>query len=182
MYRWWRSEVFFQNVLRDRPAHWLPKEFAAAASVSDGYDELLSQSADEAVREMERRSESNKIVQWRWGRFMELAILHPLARSGFLSRHMSMGPIAQSGSSFSVKQTGRSLGPAMRFVADLANLDNSLMNITMGQSGQYLSRHYKDQFPEWYQGRGVISSFSDAAQEKAHIHRLRLRAGGGATK
>jgi len=45
MYRWWRSEVFLQNVLRDRPAHWLPKEFVAAESVSDGYDELLSRRA-----------------------------------------------------------------------------------------------------------------------------------------
>jgi penicillin amidase len=177
MYRWWRSEVFLQNVLRDRPAHWLPAEFAAAGSVSDGYDELLSQSADEAIREMERASHSDKVGQWDWGTFMQLSIQHPLARSGFLRRHLSIGPIAQSGSSFSVKQTGRTLGPAMRFVADLANLDNSLMNITMGQSGQYLSRYYEDQFPEWYEGHGVNSSFSDAAQNKARVNRLRLLPG-----
>ncbi|MBI1737616.1 MAG: penicillin acylase family protein, partial [Acidobacteria bacterium] len=192
MYRWWRSEVFLQNVLRDRPAHWLPKEFAAAGSVSDGYDELLSRSADEAIREMERRSDSDKLVQWNWGTFMQLTILHPLARTGFLRRHLSIGPITQAartgflrrhlsigpitqaGSSFSVKQTGRSLGPAMRFVADLANLDNSLMNITMGQSGQYLSRYYEDQFPAWYEGRGIISSFSDAAEENSRVNHLRL--------
>jgi penicillin amidase len=178
MYRWWRSEVFLQNVLRDRPAHWLPKEFAAAASASEGYDELLSRSADEAIREMERASDSDKVGQWSWGTFMQLTIFHPLARSGFLRRHLSIGPIAQPGSSFSVKQTGRSLGPAMRFVADLANLDNSLMNITMGQSGQYLSRYYEDQFPEWYEGRGINSSFSDAAQDKARVNRLRLLPGG----
>jgi penicillin amidase len=124
--------------------------------------------------EMEQRSGSNKIVQWRWGRFMQLAILHPLARTGFLSRHWSIGPIPQGGSSFSVKQTGMSLGPAMRFVADLADFDNSLMNITMGQSGQYLSHHYKDQFPEWYEGRGIISSFSDKIQEKTRVEHLRL--------
>jgi len=182
MYRWWRSEVFLQNVLRDRPAHWLPKEFAAAGSVSDGYDQLLSWSADEAIRAMERASDSDKVGQWDWGTFMQLTILHPLARTGFLRRHLSIGPIAQSGSSFSVKQTGRSLGPAMRFVADLANLDNSLMNITMGQSGQYLSRHYRDQFPAWFEGRGVISSFSDAAQDKARVNRLRLLPGGAPAK
>jgi penicillin amidase len=177
MYRWWRSEVFLQNVLRDRPAHWLPKKFAATGSVSDGYDELLSRSADEAVRAMERASGSDKVAQWTWGTFMQLTVMHPLARTGFLRRHLSIGPIAQSGSSFSVKQTGRSLGPAMRFVADLANLDNSLMNITVGQSGQYLSRNYKDQFPAWYEGHGVNSSFSDAAQEKARVNRLRLLPG-----
>ncbi len=182
MYRWWRSEVFLQNVLRDRPAHWLPREFAATGSVSDGYDALLSRSADEAVREMERRRNTEKVGRWSWGTLMPLSILHPLARSGFLRRHLSIGPIVQSGSSFSVKQTGRSLGPAMRLVADLANLDNSLMNITMGQSGQYLSRHYKNQFPEWYEGRGIRSSFSDAAQDKARVNRLHLLPGGAAAK
>lgn len=182
MYRWWRSEVFLQNVLRDRPAHWLPKEFAAAGSVSDGYDELLSRSADEAVRAMERASGSDKAAQWTWGTFMQLTVMHPLARTGFLRRHLSIGPIAQSGSSFSVKQTGKSLGPAMRFVADLANLDNSLMNITMGQSGQYLSRYYEDQFPDWYEGHGISSSFSDAAQDKARVNRLLLLPGGAPAK
>ncbi len=174
MYRWWRSEVFFQNVLRDRPAHWLPKEFASAGSVSDGYDQLLIRSADEAAMEMERWTGNAEISRWAWGRFMQLNILHPLARSGFLKRHLSMGPVRQAGSAFTVKQTGRSLGPAMRFVADLADFNNSLMNITLGQSGQYLSRYYEDQFPDWYEGRGINSSFSDETQEKTRVHRLRL--------
>ena len=94
-----------------------------------------------------------------------------------MSRHLSIGPIPQAGSSFTVKQTGRSLGPAMRFVADLSDFDNSLMNITMGQSGQYLSRYYEDQFPEWFEGRGIISSFSNETQEKARVNRLRLLPG-----
>ena len=38
----------------------------------------------------------------------------------------------------------------MRFVADLADWDNSLMNITTGQSGQALSSHRTDQWqPHW---------------------------------
>jgi penicillin amidase len=63
----------------------------------------------------------------------------------------------------------------MRFVADPSNWDNSLMNINMGQSGQYLSRYYKDQFRPWFDGKGVSSVFSDAAWEKTVVHRLRLR-------
>jgi hypothetical protein len=56
----------------------------------------------------------------------------------------------------------------------LANPDNSLMNIAMGQSGQYLSRHYRDQFEIWYEGKAIVSTFSDAAWQKAAIHHLRL--------
>ncbi len=182
MYRWWRNEVFLQNVLRDRPAHWLPKEFASIKNTADAYDRLLIRSADEAIKEMEQRSGKAGLADWPWGRFMQLYIPHPLARTGFLRRHLSMGPLAQAGSSFSVKQTGRSLGPAMRFVADLANFDNSMMNITMGQSGQYLSRYYEDQFPDWYEGQGIISLFSDATTEKTSVNRLRLLPAGAAVK
>jgi penicillin amidase len=35
-------------------------------------------------------------------------------------------------------------------IVDLSNLDESLLNITIGESGQPLSRHYKDQWPAYY--------------------------------
>jgi len=179
LYQWWRNELFLQNVLRNRPPHWLPKPFSAPGqNVNEAYDELLTWAADEAVREMERQSGSPKISEWEWGRFMQLDMTHPLGRTGLPRRHLSIAALRQHGSAHSVKQTGRSIGPAMRFVADLANFDNSLMNISMGQSGQYLSRHYRDQFPYWYEGRGMPSAFSDSAVEKAREHSLRLRPGG----
>jgi penicillin amidase len=37
----------------------------------------------------------------------------------------------------------------MRLVVDLADLDRSLNNITLGQSGHPLSVHYRDQFQHW---------------------------------
>ena len=74
-----------------------------------------------------------------------------------------------------MKQTGRSIGPSQRSVADLADWDNSLMNLPAGQSGQLLSPHYRDQFPAWFSGRGIAAPFSDAAVEKARQHRLVLK-------
>ena len=41
----------------------------------------------------------------------------------------------------------------MRFIADTSNWDHSLMNMTLGQSGQVLSPHYSDQWEEYYTGR-----------------------------
>ncbi len=173
-YEWSRSQIFFDNVLRDRPAHWLPKEFP-------DYDALLVTAAERAAERLERDARASGIVnpekpeQWRWGNYIKLRILHPLAQSGFLSRHLSITNVNQSGTGYSIKQTGRSIGPAMRFVADLAGWDNSLMNITMGQSGHYLSGHYRDQFDAWYWGRGVPSAFSDAAVQSGVKHRLTLK-------
>jgi penicillin G amidase len=65
-------------------------------------------------------------------------------------------------------------GPAMRFVADLSNFDNSLMEIPTGESGQYASPFYRDQFPEWFAGRGIVAPFSEAAEEASRAHRLIL--------
>jgi penicillin amidase len=172
-YQWSRSETFFENLLRERPAAWLPPEYP-------DYDALLVAAADRAAAKLESEAREADVArpenpeQWRWGLFVQLRMLHPMARSGFLSRHLSITEVDQSGTGYSVKQTGRSVGPAMRFVADLADLDNSLMNMTMGQSGQFLSRHYRDQFPPWYWGRGVASAFHENAVSHATQHRLRL--------
>lgn len=167
-YQWWRHVVFLENVLRDRPAHWLPREFP-------DYDALLIASADEAVRRLERDSHEKNPREWRWGRFIELQILHPMGQSGIPRWLLSIGPVPQGGTGHTVKQTGRSIGPAMRFVADLADWDSSLMNVTVGQSGQVFSPHYRDHFPAWFGGYGLFSPFSDAAWEKARVHRLVLK-------
>jgi penicillin amidase len=167
LYQWMRAGVFVEKVLQDRPTRWLPPEFHS-------YDELLISSADYAVERMADAARTEDPKEWQWGTFNQLRMFHPLAQSGFLRRHVSIGPIPISGSLFSVKQIARTYGPAMRFVADLSNFDNSMMNIAMGQSGQYLSLHYRDQFPYWYTDRGIVSAFSDAVEDQLSVSRERL--------
>jgi penicillin amidase len=179
LYVWFRSEVWLQNVLEKRPEAWLPEEFRRAGEPpAEGYDRLLIQSVDDAVGELIREADGEeKYNDWVWGRYVSLQMLHPLGRTGFLRRHLSISGVPQNGASHSVKQTGRSFGPAMRFVADLGQLDNSMMSIAMGQSGQFLSRHYRDQFSEWLEGSSIPSAFTDVAVEKAAVHRLVLEPG-----
>jgi penicillin amidase len=45
-------------------------------------------------------------------------------------------------------------------VVDLADFDRSMQNITMGQSGQILSRHYRDQWEAYYAGRSFPMQFN----------------------
>ncbi len=165
LYQWWRDGVFLENVLRERPARWLPKGFST-------YDALLIASADQAVRALETDTHSAEISRWRWGQFLQLEMLHPLGQTGWLRGLLGIGPIEQPGAANTVKQTGKSFGPAMRFVADLSNWDNSLMNVTTGESGQWGSPHYKDQFPIWFEGRGLPAAFSDSAETQRHQLRL----------
>jgi penicillin amidase len=167
---WWRDKVFLENILRERPVAWLPTEFRT-------YDDLLVVSADQAVTDLEKHTGRSDPASWNWGRLHPLDMAHPLGRSGALRGLLSIGPYEQSGTLDTVRAMGVGHGPAMRFVADLSNFDNSLMEIPTGESGQYSSPFYRDQFSEWFSGRGIAAPFSEAAEEASRAHRLILLPG-----
>jgi acyl-homoserine lactone acylase PvdQ len=48
------------------------------------------------------------------------------------------------------------------------------MESATGESGQAPSPYYRDQFREWFEGRGIPAPFSEAAEEKMRAHRLTL--------
>jgi penicillin amidase len=171
---WWRDKVFLENILTQGPPQWLPKGVV-------NYDVLLISSANDAVAALAKETGTSDVSQWRWGRFHPLNMVHPLGRSGTLHSLLSIGPCADGGTLDTVKAMGVGHGPAMRMVSDLANFDNSLMGIATGESGQAASPYYRDQFREWFEGRGIPAPFSEAAEEKTRAHRLTLvPAGGGA--
>jgi penicillin G amidase len=164
---WWRDKLFLENVLLNRSIAWLPTGFAS-------YDDLLVTSASQAVADLEKRTGQSDPGSWNWGRLHPLDMLHPLGRSGVLHRILSIGPYEQSGTIDTVRAMGVGHGPAMRFVADLSNFDDSLTEIPTGESGQYSSPYSRDQFPEWFAGRGIAAPFSEAAEEAVRAHRLLL--------
>jgi len=70
-----------------------------------------------------------------------------------------IGPAAMSGGTTTVKQLSHDLGPSMRLDADLSDWDRSLLEGTTGQSGQVLSRHYKDQWEHYYSAQSFPMQF-----------------------
>jgi penicillin G amidase len=164
---WWRDKVFLENVLRARPPVWLPKAYGT-------YDELIAASADQAATELEKETNSTDPTAWEWGRLHRLDMIHPLGRSGLLHTLLSIGPYPSNGTVDTVRAMGMGHGPSMRLVVDLANFDDSLMEITTGESGQFSSPYYKDEFPEWFAGRGIPAPFTDAAENAVRAHQLAL--------
>ncbi|HKD65001.1 MAG TPA: penicillin acylase family protein [Candidatus Acidoferrales bacterium] len=169
---WWRDKVFLENILMQRPPEWLPKGVV-------NYDVLLISSANDAVTALAKETGTSDVSRWQWGKFHPLNMLHPLGRTGALHALLSIGPYADGGTLDTVKAMGVGHGPAMRMVSDLANFDNSFMEITSGESGQAASPHYRDQFQEWFHGRGISAPFREAAEEKMRAHRLMLVPTGG---
>ena len=113
--------------------------------------EALSDAMEEGRRRLGRNP-----AKWDYGVYIELNVKQPVGtRIPIVGPYFNIGPVPMSGSSTSVKQTTQRIGPSMRFIADLGNWDRSLNNITIGQSGQFLSSHYKDQWDEYYVGKSL---------------------------
>lgn len=166
----WRSTTFLQKTLTDRPSKWLPATYK-------NYDELLVAAADLAVKRLAEESESDRLEDWTWMKFNSLDMFHPLGREGLLKTFLSITSKPQSGTIYSIRAASKTHGPAMRFVANPANWDESILLITSGESGQPGSGHYSDQFSSWYQGWPILAPFSAAAEAKAKKHTLRLKPG-----
>lgn len=166
----WRSTTFLQRTLTDRPSKWLP-------TVYKTYDELLVAAADDAVKKLSQNSGSERVDDWAWKNFNSLDMFHPLGHNGLLKAFLSITGKPQSGTIYSVRAASKTHGPAMRFVANPANWDESILLIPSGESGQPGSSHYSDQFSDWYEGKPIRAPFSDAAESKAKKHTLRLKPG-----
>jgi penicillin G amidase len=164
----WRSTVFLQKVLTDRSEKWLPPPYK-------NYDELLAATADRAVTMLAEQTKSDRLKDWQWKDVNSLDMLHPLGRDGFLKHLLSITGKPQSGTSYSVRAATKRHGPSMRFIANLANWDESILLIPAGESGQVGSSHYTDQFSYWYEGKPIVAPYSDAAEAKARKHTLTLK-------
>jgi penicillin amidase len=169
LYRW-RKVAFLQRILTERSPKWLPPSYKS-------YDELMVSAADNAVKILEKRSNSTRIENWQWKNFNALQMNHPIGRKGALKFFLSLSDRPQAGTRYSPRAALKTHGPAMRFVANLANWDESLMLIPGGQSGQPGSRHYTDQFPYWFDGKPIAQPFSDTAEAQTKRHLLTLKPG-----
>ena len=163
----WRKLAFLQRVLTERPGRWLPAEYR-------NYDELLSAAADLGVKRLAEETREADPDDWPWKRFNYLDMLHPIGREGFLKKVLSISNHPQSGTLWSPRAADRHHGPSERFVADLADWDDSIIMITGGESGQPGSEHYRDQFPYWFEGKPIYGPFSDAGEAKVERHKLTL--------
>ncbi|GAC1700683.1 MAG: penicillin acylase family protein [Candidatus Acidiferrum sp.] len=166
LYRWRRTAVL-QKILTERPPNWLPPAYPS-------YDALLMAAADRAVARLTQETKSEHSKDWTWLRFNSLEMLHPMGHAGILKRLLSITSKPRPGTPYTINAATKAHGPAMRFVADLGDWDASIMLISTGESGQFGSSHYTDQFDLWYHGEPIIAPFSDAAAHRTTKHTLTL--------
>jgi len=109
---------------------------------------------------------------WDWGNIHSLTFEHVLGKQKPLDRLFSLGPFPLGGSCTSVNNSMYALnkdnfhtivGPSMRMIVDLSDRNNSLIVIPTGQSGNPLSKHFKDQTSDWLNGE-YHKALSDSTQ------------------
>jgi len=162
-YRWMMETVWLENVLTHQPPRWLPAQHA-------NYNELITAALEDALKNAPKRLDS-----WKWGAQNTVTIQNPiLSKIPFIGSWTGPGENPQSGSVYTVKAVGAAHGPSERFTADLANLDASTLNLVTGQSGNFLSPYYMDQWAAWYKGTTFVLPFSKTAVENSATHRLML--------
>ncbi len=160
------ESVWLENIFLHQPKRWLPEKFA-------NYDDLLTAAVENAVSGDDVPKDLNT---WNWGAYHPLEIQHPiLSQIPILRRWTAPGLQPQSGSGFTVKAVTRHAGPSERMTVDLADLDHSTLNIVTGESGNFLSSNYMDQWKAWYEGYTFPFPFSMQAVENARVHELTLQ-------
>jgi penicillin amidase len=163
-YHWMMETVWLENVLDHQPARWLPPNFP-------NYNNFLAAALEEALKQAPQ-----DLTSWKWGPLQSATIQNPvLGRLPILRRWTGPGEVPQSGSEYTVKAAGRDYGPSERFTADLSNLDASTLNLVTGESGNFFSPYYMDQWKAWYDGYTFVLPFSKTAVENSAAHRLMLQ-------
>ncbi len=131
-----------EKLLRERPADWFPD-----------YDALLLRCLTGAL-DAGQKIQGSSVSRWDYGQYMSLEIVNPVeGRLPLIGRFFDIGPVSMSGAGTTVKQYTRRLGPSLRMIVDLGDLDHSFANLATGESAQVLSSHYKDQWDAYYAGR-----------------------------
>jgi penicillin G amidase len=173
-YNWSMSTIFLMTVLKNNWTRWLPPG-------DQDFNATLMKSLEEGVAHIPSLVGSPDHAAWQWGQTIPLTFHNRLTLAfPFLAKYLNVGPVPQPGTQTTVKQTTPTVGPSMRMVVDFSNLDNSVQNITVGESGQVMSGYYKDQFDAWYHGRSFPMQFSDDAVSKGARHKLLLEPAPGA--
>jgi penicillin amidase len=159
-YQWSNFDTTLDRIIKDRPAEWLPKEFAS-------YEDLMRLSFDEAIATLTRTLGATE-AKWTWGEMVKARFPHPLGGAPLIGAQFTVPPFPQNGTGGLAGATvnvGASV--SMRLIADLSDWDKTQHGIALGQSGLPKSPHWSDQLADWRAVTPREFPFTAAAVTKA---------------
>jgi penicillin G amidase len=154
---WTPRRSFMEQVSNGANANWCDD---LTTTKTETCQDIASDAFDEAALAL-TKAYGAKVQDWQWGQAHEAVFAHPLfggipVLKNFFSVRV---PVGGDGSTpnvahFSYKSGNfdAQWGPSMRAIYDLSNMNASLYMSAPGQSGQVLSKHYRDMAKNWARG------------------------------
>ena len=169
LYGWGEKAYAEEQIIMHESARWLPVKYK-------DWNALLTAAVEQGIEESKAPEDLKK---WKYGKAHPVDIEHPVFSSQpllgkVLGIRTGTGVEPQSGDGSTVKQVGRKFGPSERLTVDFGDLDNSTLNVVLGESANPASEWFMDQWQAWYHGTTFTMPFSDAAVKAATKHTLTL--------
>jgi penicillin amidase len=122
-------------------------------------DDCIRKSVSDALSDLKTRL-GGELKEWQWGRLHTVTFGHVFGVNKLLAGFFNVGPFPVGGSHATVNVGQYFLahpyesvvGPSMRQIFDLADINDTRTVLPPGQSGQVFSQHYKDQVMLWLNG------------------------------
>jgi penicillin amidase len=144
----------------------------------------VARALDQALDALTERYGAD-MAAWRWGTAHQARHDHPVFSRIPILRDLADLAIAADGGNDTVNRGAMRVanaadpfadvhGPGYRAVYDLANPDASMFGIATGESGNPLSRHYRDFLERWRDGIGRTLSGTPAALAESGAELLTL--------
>jgi penicillin amidase len=137
--------------------------------------QILTKSLNDAAASLEKQL-GNDIELWQWQKVHSLTHKHPLDAVPVLRNFFNVGPLAVPGGretinnmDFPLDSTGIyqvSYGPALRRIVDFFSPEHGRSVLPTGQSGNIMSKHYKDQAQMFAEGGSRAELMNRAEIEK----------------
>lgn len=140
-------------------------------------DEIIRVSLAQSISQLEKDFGEN-FSDWSWGNVHQVRFKHLFSgQNKIIDKLIDIGPYPIGGDQTTLLNTSfkyyepfeNYLGPSMRQIVDLSNINNSLIIITSGQSEHIGNKNYKDQSLMWLSGDYINLNTN---KEKYHQHRV----------
>jgi penicillin G amidase len=126
-----------------------------STTVKESKEEIISWAGKSALSTLKNSTGSASSDGWVWSKVHTVTHSHPLGKVALLKKYFDVGPLTTNGGNevinnmvFKLDTTGYFpvyMGPAVRTVIDMGNIDGAMSINPTGQSGNFLSEHYDDQ-------------------------------------
>lgn len=135
-------------------------------------DDCIRKSVTNALQELKNRL-GGELKEWQWGRVHTVTFEHVFGGNTLLAGFFNVGPFPIGGSHATVN-VGQyfvahpyesAVGPSMRQVFNLADINDTRTVLPPGQSGQVFSPHYKDQIMLWLNGGYKVRPMQESVIE-----------------